>query len=110
MNLHREVERISKSIVDLGYTWKSNSVNVSISNVIIESYDKSFSEVEESYSDSRIVSLDNEPTVICSKHFKLTIAHLNINSFRNKSEFLVDIRIFMILISETKLAESFAVG
>ena len=68
-----------------------------ISNIfqwrIIESYVKSFSEVEESNSDSHNVSFN-----------QLIIVYLNIYSLRNKFEFLLDIgrgNIDILLISET---------
>ena len=44
---------------------------------------------------------------------KLIIAHLNINSFRNKFEFLVDQitgKVDLLMVSETKLDESFRQG
>ena len=44
---------------------------------------------------------------------KLIIAHLNINSLRNKSEFLVEFtrgKVDILMISETKIDESFPLG
>ena len=59
---------------------------------LIEGYDKSFSEVEESNSDSHKASFHNNVSVLRRKHFnKLIVAHSNINSSRNKFEFLVDV-------------------
>ena len=59
---------------------------------LIEGYDKSFSENEESNSDSHKASFHNNVSVLSRKHFnKLIVAHSNINSSRNKFEFLVDV-------------------
>ena len=81
---------------------------------LIEGYDKSFSEIEDSNSDSHQVSFHNKLSVLRRKHFnKLIIAHSNINSSRNKFELLVDVargNVNVLLISETKLDEKVPVG
>ena len=81
---------------------------------LIEGYDKSFSEIEDSNSDSHQVSFRNKLSVLRRKHFnKLIIAHSNINSSRNKFELLVDVargNVNVLLISETKLDEKVPVG
>ena len=81
---------------------------------LIEGYDKSFSEIEESNSVSHKVSFHNKLSVLCRKHSnKIFIADSNINSSRNKFEFLVDVargNVDVLLISETKLDENVAVG
>lgn len=93
-------QNLNKNKIHLNKTGSSilrENFMKAISNIfqwrIIESYVKSFSEVEESNSDSHNVSFN-----------QLIIVYLNIYSLRNKFEFLLDIgrgNIDILLISET---------
>lgn len=78
---------------------------------LIEGYDKCFSEVEKSNSDSQKASFHYKLSVLRRKHLsKLIIAHSNINSSRNKFEFLVDVargNVDILLISKLNLIKKF---
>ena len=80
----------------------------------IDSNNKGCLEVEECSSVPQNVSFNIELNSMRIKHVnKLIIAHLNINSLRNKFEFLVEFirgKDDILIISETEIDESFSLG
>ena len=115
LNSDRSPELIAKSIADVGSSLKNDSHDVSISSIIVRN-----NKVKEKAAqvNKNLEKLCVNASINCSilgsfcrKH--LIIAHLNIDWFRNKFEFLVDQikeKVNLLMVSETKLDESFPQG
>ena len=117
LNSDRSPELIAKSIADVGSSLKNDSHDVSISSIVRNNKVKEKAAQVNKNLEKLCVNASVNCSILgsfCRKHLKkLIIAHLNINSLRNKFEFLVDQikkKVDRLMVSETKLNESFPQG